>query len=186
MNIAVAVPEQIKQHEAYKARRARREANAWKPVLIEKPKKAIAKVNGFRITADNNSHVVLYRIFRGAVDKFSNISGGKSRLEMRDVQIFVLANSWHFNDVFVPANHFKIANLNGVKRNHHVVLVRQVAMYICKELLEKSSYPLIGKHFGGRDHTTALHAYRKTEERLATGQLLMNGKPFNLDSIGEI
>lgn len=186
MNIAVAVPEQIKQHQAWKARRASMAAKAWKPVLIEAPEKAVAKVNGHKITADNNSHVILYRIFRGAVDKFVNLSGEKARLEMRDVQLFVLANSWRFNDVFVPANHFKIGNLNGPARNRHVVLIRQTAMYICRELLENKSLPIIGRFFGGRDHTTALHAHRKTEERLATGQLLMNGKPFNLDRIGEI
>jgi hypothetical protein len=185
MNIAVS-PKALEFHQAHKARRARMAANAWKPVLIEAPKKAVAKVNGYKIIADNNSHVILYRIFRGAVDKFANLSGEKTRLEMRDVQLFVLANSWRFNDIFVPANHFKIGNLNGPARNRYVVLVRQVAMYICKEILEKKSYPMIGRHFGGRDHTTALHAHRKTEERLATGRLLMNGKPFNLDRIGEI
>ena len=185
MNIAVS-PERMKQYQAHKARRARMAANAWKPVLIESPKKAVAKVNGYKITADNNSHVILHRIFKSAVDKFNAVSVDKTRLEMRNVQLFVVANSWQFKDISVAANYFKIGNLNGPARKRDVVLVRQVAMYICKELLENKSYPMIGKHFGGRDHTTALHAHRKTEERIATGQFLINGEPFNLKRIGEI
>ena len=186
MNIAVAVPEQIKQHQAHKARRAAWARKAFKPVLIEAPRKVVAKVNGFKITTDANSHVILYRIFRTAIDKFNAISADKTRLEMRDVQLFVVANSWQFKDISVPANYFKIGNLNGPARKRDVVLVRQVAMYICRELLENSSLPMIGRFFGKRDHTTALHACRKVEERIATGQFLMNGEPFNLERIGEI
>jgi chromosomal replication initiator protein len=45
------------------------------------------------------------------------------------------------------------------------VLPRQIAMYLAKELTQKS-LPEIGEGFGGRDHTTVLHAMRKiTEQR---------------------
>jgi chromosomal replication initiator protein len=44
---------------------------------------------------------------------------------------------------------------------------RQVAMYLARELTD-DSLPTIGRHFGGRDHTTVLHAWRRTTERLAT------------------
>jgi chromosomal replication initiator protein len=44
---------------------------------------------------------------------------------------------------------------------------RQVAMYLARELTSES-LPAIGRHFGGRDHTTVLHAWRRTNERIST------------------
>jgi chromosomal replication initiator protein len=44
---------------------------------------------------------------------------------------------------------------------------RQVAMYLARELTSES-LPAIGRHFGGRDHTTVLHACRRTNERIAS------------------
>ena len=46
------------------------------------------------------------------------------------------------------------------QRPLHIVRPRQIAMYLAKELTQKS-LPEIGKAFGGRDHTTVLHAVRK-------------------------
>ncbi len=45
-------------------------------------------------------------------------------------------------------------------RKREIVRPRQIAMYLLREEL-KSSYPFIGRRFGGRDHTTAIHAYEK-------------------------
>jgi chromosomal replication initiator protein len=44
---------------------------------------------------------------------------------------------------------------------------RQVAMYLARELTSES-LPAIGREFGGRDHTTVLHAWRRTEQRMST------------------
>jgi chromosomal replication initiator protein len=44
---------------------------------------------------------------------------------------------------------------------------RQAAMYLAKQLTTRS-YPDIGRRFGGRDHTTVLHAVRKIEELKAS------------------
>jgi chromosomal replication initiator protein len=49
------------------------------------------------------------------------------------------------------------------RRLAHIVLPRQIAMYLAKELTQKS-LPEIGDAFGGRDHTTVLHAVRKIDE----------------------
>jgi chromosomal replication initiator protein len=50
--------------------------------------------------------------------------------------------------------------LCGHKRSHNIVYPRQVAMYLARELTD-SSLPKIGKEFGGRDHTTVIHATSK-------------------------
>ncbi len=53
-----------------------------------------------------------------------------------------------------------ITELCSEKRSQNVVYPRQVAMYLSRELTD-SSLPKIGKHFGGRDHTTVIHATSK-------------------------
>ena len=60
------------------------------------------------------------------------------------------------------ANHFKIKidDLNSKRRTRNVTVPRQLAMYLCRELTDLS-LPKIGELFGGRDHTTVIHAYEK-------------------------
>jgi chromosomal replication initiator protein len=53
-----------------------------------------------------------------------------------------------------------VEEMKGKRRDKHIVFPRQVAMYIVREETE-SSLPVIGTAFGGRDHTTALHAIEK-------------------------
>lgn len=54
----------------------------------------------------------------------------------------------------------KVADMFSKRRPANIALPRQIAMYLAKELTQKS-LPEIGDHFGGRDHTTVLHAVRK-------------------------
>ena len=62
-------------------------------------------------------------------------------------------------------SHFNITNedMMSKKRTKEIAFARQVAMYLCRELTD-SSLPQIGEYFGGRDHTTVLHAYKTIEE----------------------
>jgi chromosomal replication initiator protein len=53
-----------------------------------------------------------------------------------------------------------LLELTGDRRSQSIVYPRQVAMYLCRELTD-SSLPKIGKKFGGRDHTTVIHATSK-------------------------
>jgi chromosomal replication initiator protein len=53
-----------------------------------------------------------------------------------------------------------LQELTGDRRSQQIVYPRQVAMYLCRELTD-SSLPKIGKNFGGRDHTTVIHATSK-------------------------
>lgn len=54
----------------------------------------------------------------------------------------------------------QVEQLQGKSRTRDLVHARQVGMYVCRELTDLS-YPQIGKEFGGRDHTTVIHAYDK-------------------------
>ncbi|MBT9586233.1 chromosomal replication initiator protein DnaA [bacterium] len=56
-------------------------------------------------------------------------------------------------------------DLLGTRRDQRIVRPRQVAMYLCKEITG-ASYPEIGTQFGGKDHTTVIHACRKVEANL--------------------
>jgi chromosomal replication initiator protein len=56
--------------------------------------------------------------------------------------------------------HIKVAEMKSRRRSKTLVYPRQIAMYLCRELTE-ASFPEIGRHFGGKDHTTIIHAYRQ-------------------------
>ena len=57
----------------------------------------------------------------------------------------------------------KVADLYSKKRTRAIARPRQIAMWLCKEVTPHS-YQMIGESFGGRDHTTVLHAVRTVEE----------------------
>ncbi|MGD9677752.1 MAG: chromosomal replication initiator protein DnaA [Vulcanibacillus sp.] len=67
----------------------------------------------------------------------------------------------------------KIDELKGKKRIQNVVFPRQIAMYIVRELTD-NSLPKIGEEFGGRDHSTVIHAYEKIKNKLLTDPQLEN------------
>ena len=67
----------------------------------------------------------------------------------------------------VVANRFnvKISELKSKRRTKTLVNPRQIAMFLCRELTDYS-YPEIGREFGGKDHTTIIHACRQIEKAL--------------------
>ncbi len=67
------------------------------------------------------------------------------------------------------AKQFSLApiELTGNKRHQDIVLARQVAMFLCRELMG-SSYPTLGRVFGGKDHSTAMHAIKKIKKMIDT------------------
>ncbi len=71
------------------------------------------------------------------------------------------------------AEHFNIrlAEMTSDRRARIVARPRQVAMYLAKQLTTRS-LPEIGRKFGGRDHTTVIHAVRKIEELMLTDPVL--------------
>jgi chromosomal replication initiator protein len=56
----------------------------------------------------------------------------------------------------------RVAELRSASRRRGVVVARDVAMYLARQLTS-NSLKQIGDYFGGRDHTTVLHGCRKTE-----------------------
>ncbi|MCV2392841.1 chromosomal replication initiator protein DnaA [Actinotalea sp. M2MS4P-6] len=66
-----------------------------------------------------------------------------------------------------------IDDLCGQSRSRVLVTARQIAMYLCRELTDMS-LPKIGQQFGGRDHTTVMHANRKIRELMAERRSIYN------------
>ena len=93
--------------------------------------------------------------YRACVDQFADRWGARPSLSLKSVSQAV-------------AEYFGIkpAELKGPSRRQMVVRARGVAIYLGRQLAGES-LDRLGEHFGGRDHTTALHAVRKTEELLA-------------------
>ncbi|MBL1066117.1 chromosomal replication initiator protein DnaA [Streptomyces sp. 7-21] len=66
-----------------------------------------------------------------------------------------------------------VEDLAGQSRSRILVTARQIAMYLCRELTDLS-LPKIGQHFGGRDHTTVMHADRKIRALMAERRSIYN------------
>lgn len=66
----------------------------------------------------------------------------------------------------------EIKEMLSKKRNRQLVHPRQIAMFLSRKLTD-ASYPLIGDQFGGRDHTTVMHAFDKIEKEIAENQELL-------------
>nr|WP_237690292.1 chromosomal replication initiator protein DnaA [Nocardioides panacisoli] len=66
-----------------------------------------------------------------------------------------------------------IEDLTGPSRGRHLVMARQIAMYLCRELTELS-LPKIGAQFGNRDHTTVMYAERKINQLLGERRAVFN------------
>ncbi len=81
-----------------------------------------------------------------------HLRGGEKRITVDDIQ---KAASEHFG--------LKQADLISERRNRAVARPRQAAMWLTKQLTTRS-LPDIGRRFGGRDHTTVLHAVRRIEQ----------------------
>lgn len=66
-----------------------------------------------------------------------------------------------------------VTDLKGKKRVKSIVMPRQIAMYLSRELTD-ASLPKIGQEFGGKDHTTVIHAHEKIQTELLTNKDLQN------------
>jgi chromosomal replication initiator protein len=76
-------------------------------------------------------------------------------------------------DIVVERFGISMQELTGDRRSQSIVYPRQVAMYLCRELTD-SSLPKIGKKFGGRDHTTVIHATSKIAKLIQEDRSVYN------------
>ena len=71
----------------------------------------------------------------------------------------------------------KVAELKSARRMKHLAFPRQIAMYLCKKHL-KNSFPELGQKFGGKDHTTVMHACKKIDRELQSNPRLRDDVEF--------
>jgi chromosomal replication initiator protein len=98
---------------------------------------------------------------REVLDGLYPASGGSTHREPRSVKEIQAAACQHFG--------LSSEELLSSARTARIAWPRQVAMYLARELTGES-LPAIGRHFGGRDHTTVLHAWRRTTARIAADE----------------
>jgi chromosomal replication initiator protein len=107
------------------------------------------------------------------LEAFASLTGSDITLSMaREVMKDIIVEKTR--DITVEmiqkqvAEHFriKVSELKSDKRIKTLVVPRQIAIYICRELT-KASYPEIGEKFGGKDHSTIIHSVKKVEKQLA-------------------
>jgi len=67
----------------------------------------------------------------------------------------------------------RIGDLKAKRRTQNIALPRQVAMYLCRKHTE-NSFPAIGDKFGGRDHSTVIHASKTIEQRIKDDPHMQN------------
>lgn len=108
------------------------------------------------------------------VQAYSSMNHTKITTSLAAESLRGLNGKDHNNKLTIPAiqnkvakyYHVTVAELKGRKRVKAIVVPRQVAMFLSRELTD-SSLPRIGEEFGGKDHTTVIHACEKITKSLA-------------------
>ncbi|MDO4903083.1 MAG: chromosomal replication initiator protein DnaA [Limosilactobacillus sp.] len=113
-----------------------------------------------QVYAELNNEIITPHLAAQALSGYRNTA--KREVTVEDIQKQV-------------ASYFNItqADIIGKKRVKQIVMPRQVAMYLTRELTDYS-LPKIGKDFGGKDHTTVLHAIDKIEDAIKVDNKLQD------------
>ncbi len=112
---------------------------------------------------------------------FANLNGTTVDLQLAQIVLKDLIAEGGEPDITVGMimaqtaaySEFSIDDLCSANRSRNLVLARQIAMYLCRELTEMS-LPKIGQEFGNRDHTTVMHADRKIRKLMAEKHAVYN------------
>ena len=99
-----------------------------------------------------------------------DINIGLARSALADLKLVQKSRGLQISQIQeVVANYFQtsVAEMKGKKRVRNIVIPRQVAMYLSRELTD-ASLPKIGQEFGGKDHTTVMHACDKIARQMKT------------------
>lgn len=87
--------------------------------------------------------------------------------------IFIMNDISNIQKAVADYYNLTVDVLKGKKRSANIAYPRQIAMYLCRMLTDES-FPTIGLEFGGRDHSTVIHACDKIEEDLKDNGQLKN------------
>jgi chromosomal replication initiator protein len=117
------------------------------------------------------------RAVEGAIKQVFAASTLVGREADMEVVVEALSGNWSPPEKSVPVDTIKrrvaaffdlsLEDLVSQRRHRAVARPRQIAMYFCKRLTRRS-FPDIGQRFGGRDHTTVMHAVKRIEELAAS------------------
>ena len=97
-----------------------------------------------------------------------------SAMILRDMSTGPDSNRIKIDDILkIVGRHYNVArtDLLSPRRARSIVVPRQVGMYLAKKMTSRS-LPEIGRRFGGRDHSTVLHAVRKIDDQIRTDERL--------------
>lgn len=111
-----------------------------------------------------------------AYQQFNNaaVTLDLASLVLRDMQASPDGSRIKIDDILkIVGRHFNVGrtDLLSPRRARSVVVPRQIGMYLAKKMTARS-LPEIGRRFGGRDHSTVLHAVRKIEDQIKTDDKL--------------
>ena len=111
-----------------------------------------------------------------AYQQFNNaaVTLDLASLVLRDMQATPDGSRIKIDDILkIVGRHFNVGrtDLLSPRRARSVVVPRQIGMYLAKKMTARS-LPEIGRRFGGRDHSTVLHAVRKIEDQIKTDDKL--------------
>ena len=114
--------------------------------------------------------VVAYQQFQPSAREIT-IETVKHVLRDQFSQVNTLVTIENIQKTVADYYNIKVAEMHSKRRPANIALPRQIAMYLAKELTQHS-LPEIGANFGGRDHTTVMHAVRKiTQDRQNNAEL---------------
>lgn len=99
-----------------------------------------------------------------AADALKTLKSGKGHPQLSILQI---------QEEVAKYYHIQLKDLKGKKRVKSIVVPRQIAMYLARELTD-SSLPKIGAEFGGKDHTTVIHAHEKIQQLIDSSVSMQN------------
>ncbi len=105
---------------------------------------------------------------------YSSLSGYKIDLDLAKEALKDIITPYKAENVTIDyiqkitAEHFKLKkeDLKSKRRTKNITVPRHIAMYLCREITD-FSLPKIGEEFGGRDHTTVMHAHHKVVEDMS-------------------
>ncbi|MDA3767883.1 chromosomal replication initiator protein DnaA [Lactobacillus delbrueckii] len=112
----------------------------------------------------------LVKVQAQATIQKQDINIGLARLALVDLKLVQKSRGLQISKIQeVVANYFQtsVPDLKGKKRVRQIVIPRQIAMYLSRDLTD-ASLPKIGQEFGGKDHTTVMHACDKIARQIKT------------------